>query len=153
MPNAILFDVLAALQSAIVARGLTGISAPNVVVQRAAGNRAADLPAQQFPSIVIAPYGAERLDPSAGTTSRDDVVYKVLVAIMAADNGDQQSNFNQYLTWRQSLRQLFHDQPLASLCFRVEVAPLDVVDRDAWFQRNVFASGLVLHCYSREPRG
>jgi hypothetical protein len=27
------------------------------------------------------------------------------------------------------------------------------VDRDAWFQRNIFASGLVLNCYSRETRG
>src|SRR5262245_12765623 len=132
MPNALLFDILSAVQTAIVARGLTGISAPIVVVQKVAGNRAADLPAQPFPSIVIAPHGAEQLDPGAGTTSRDDAVYKVLVAIMAADNGDQQTNFNQYLTWRESLRRMFHNQPLAGLCFRVEVAPLDVVDRDAW---------------------
>src|SRR5262249_45225411 len=153
MPNAILFDILNAIQASIVARGLTGLAAANVVVQKAAGSRAADLPAQEFPSIVIAPFGAEGLDPDAGTTARDDVVYKVLVAILAADNGDQQANFNQYLTWRQSLRQLFHDQPLANLCFRVEVQPLDVVDRDAWYQRNVFASGFVLKCFSRETRG
>jgi hypothetical protein len=141
------------IQASIVARGLTGLAPANVVVQKVAGSRAGDLPAQEFPSIVIAPYGSEALDPQAGTTSRDDVVYKVLVAILAADNGDQQANFNQCLTWRQSLRQLFHDQPLASLCFRVEVQPLDVVDRDAWFQRNVFASGFVLKCFSREVRG
>jgi len=153
MPNAILFDILNAIQTSIVARGLTGVGPANVVVQKVAGSRAGDLPAQEFPSIVIAPYGAEGVDPEAGTTSRDDVVYKVLVAILAADNGDQQANFNQYLTWRQSLRQLFHDQPLANFCFRVEVQPLDVVDRDAWHQRNVFASGFVLKCFSREARG
>ena len=153
MPNAILFDILNAVQSGIAGRGLAGISSANVLVQKVPGNRASDLPAAQFPSIVIAPYGSEGLDPAAGTTSRDDVVYKVLVAILAADNGDQQANFNQYLTWRQSIRQLFHDQPLGSLCFRVEVEPLEIVDRDTWFQRNLFASGLVLNCYSREPRG
>jgi hypothetical protein len=153
MPNAILFDILNSIQSAIAGRGLTGVSAANVVVQKVPASRAADLPATQYPAIVIAPHRSEEVDPDAGTNARDDVVYRVLVAILAADDGDQQANFNQYLTWRQSIRQLFHDQPLANLCFRVEVAPLDVVDRDAWFQRNVFASGLVLNCYSRETRG
>jgi hypothetical protein len=153
MANAVLFDILHAIKSAIEARNLTGIASANILVQKVAGNRAADLPAQQFPSIVIAPYGAEGLDPQAGTTSRDDVVYKVLLAILAADNGDQEAHFELYLSWRQSLRQLFHDQPLAALCFRVEVQPLDVVDRDAWFQRNIYASALVLKCFSREPRG
>ena len=38
----------------------------------------------ECPAIVIAPCGAEGLDPEAGTTSRDDVVYKVMVAILAA---------------------------------------------------------------------
>ncbi len=153
MPNAILFDILNTVQAGIAGRGLAGLSPANVLVQKLAGNRASDLPAPPLPAIVIAPYGSEGLDPAAGTTSRDDVVYKVLVAILAADNGDQQANFNQYLTWRQSIRQLFHDQPLASLCFRVQVEPLEIVDRDAWFQRNVFASGLVLQCFSRETRG
>ena len=153
MPNAILFDILSAVKAAIEGRGLVGLGSANIIIQKVPSNRPADLPAQQFPCITIAPYGAEGLDPAAGTTSRDDVVYKVVVAIIAADNGDQEAHFNQHLTWRQSIRQLFHDQPLAALCFSVQVRPLDIVDRDAWFQRNVFASGLVLHCFSREPRG
>jgi len=122
-------------------------------VQKVAGNRPGDLPAPPLPAIVIAPCGREQLDPQAGTTSRDDVVYRVLVAILAADNGDQAAGFDQYLGWRESIRRLFHDQPLAALCFSVQVEPLDVVDRDAWFERNLFASGLVINCYSREPRG
>ena len=81
------------------------------------------------------------------------MVYKIVLAILAADNGDQEAHFNLYLTWRESLRKLFHDQPLGSLCFSVQVEPLEVVDRDAWFQRNLFASGLVLRCFSRESRG
>jgi hypothetical protein len=153
VPNAVLFDILAQVQTAIVARGLVGIGSANVIVQKVPGNRPADLPAQQFPCIVIAPYASEQLDPLAGTTSRDDVVYRVIVAILAADNGDQEAHFNLYLSWRQSLRQLFHDQPLANLCFRVQVEPRDVVDREAWQQRNLFASALVLHCFSRESRG
>jgi len=150
---AILFDLLTQIKTAIVSRGLTGIGIANVLIQKIAGNRPADLPAQQFPCIVIAPYAAEELDPLAGSTSRDDVVYRVLVAILAADNGDQEAHFNLYLTWRESIRKLFHDQPLADLCFSVQVEPQDVVDRDAWLSRNLFASGLVLCCYSRETRG
>jgi hypothetical protein len=153
MPNAVLFDILNQVKTAIAGRGLVGIGSASILVQKVPGNRPADLPTQQFPSIVIAPYGSEDVDPLAGSTSRDDVVYRVVVAILAADNGDQQAHFNQYLTWRQSIRQLFHDQPLGSLCFSVQVKPLDVVDRDAWYQRNLYASGLVLHCFSREPRG
>ena len=84
MATAVLFDILNAIKTAIEARGLVGIASANVVVQKVPGNRPADLPAQQFPAIVIAPYGAEELDPRAGTTSRDDVVYPVLVAILAA---------------------------------------------------------------------
>ena len=153
MPNAVLFDLLSQIKTTIAARGLAGIGSAGILVQKVPGNRPADLPAQQFPCIVIAPYGAEELDPLAGSTSRDDVVYRVVVAILAADNGDQEAHFNQYLTWRESIRRLFHDQPLGSLCFSVQVRPLDVVDRDAWYQRNLFASGLVLNCFSREPRG
>ncbi len=153
MPNSVLYDILGAIKTAIEARGLVGIASANIVIQKIPGNRPADLPAQQFPAIVIAPYGAEELDSRAGTNSRDDVVYPVLVAILAADDGDQELHLNQYLTWRQSIRQLFHDQPLASLCFTVQVKPLDMIDREAWLKRNLFASGLVLQCFSREPRG
>src|SRR5438876_6919014 len=124
MPNAILFDILNQVKALIEARGLVGIGSANVIVQKVPSNRPADLPAQEFPCIAIAPFGAEDLDPQAGTTSRDDVVYRVVVAILAADNGDQQAHFNQYLSWRQSIRQLFHDQALSnangSLCFQVQ---------------------------------
>ena|SRR5579872_947101 len=153
MPNAILFDILSAIKTAIEGRGLVGVASANVVVQKVPGNRPADLPVQQFPAIVIAPFGAEEIDPRAGTTSRDDVVYPVLVAILAADDQDQELHLNQYLTWRQSIRQLFHDQPLSTLCFSVQVKPLDTIDRDAWLKRNLFASGLLLNCFSRESRG
>ncbi|MBS0265644.1 MAG: hypothetical protein JSS02_27175 [Planctomycetes bacterium] len=153
MPHAILFDILQQIQSSIQSRALPGLGSAQVLIQKVPGNRPADLPTQQFPCIVIAPSGAEQLDPLAGTTTRDDVVYRVLIAILAADEGDQSAQFNLYLSWRQSLRQLFHDQPLADLCFRVQVQPLDIVDREAWLHGALYVSRLLLNCYSREPRG
>ena len=151
--SAILFDILNEVRRSIAERNLPGLASANIVVQKAPGNRPADMPARQFPCVLIAPHGAEQLDPRTGSNVRDDVVYPVLVAVLAADQGDQEAHFQKYLAWRQSLRQLFHEQPLGSLCFLVRVEPLDVVDADAWRKQNLFVSNLLLHCYSREPRG
>jgi hypothetical protein len=171
---AILFDMLTLVQTGLAARGLvdengTPLPSGAFIVQTVPSNRPSDLPAQpSYPVVIVAPFGPEGLDPNAGTTSRDDVVYKIVVAILAKDQQTQGQNLNLYLGWRQSIRQLFHNQPLpnqvtatvngnvytsGTLAFRVEVQPLEVVDREAWFQRNLFASGNVLNLFSREPRG
>jgi len=49
LPNAILFDILTQVKTAIAGRGLVGIGSANILVQKVPGNRPADLPAQQFP--------------------------------------------------------------------------------------------------------
>ena len=137
MSAALLFDILTRIKAAIVARALPGIGAANVILQEVPGPRAAELPAQQFPCVVIAPSGAEQIDPQGGTTSRDDVVYRVVVALVAIECGDSAARFAQALGWRQSVRRLFHDQPLDELCFTVRVQPLDIVERDAWLQNRL----------------
>jgi hypothetical protein len=151
--TALLFDILTEIRLRIGGRNLPGLASANIVVQKVPANRPADLPARQFPCILITPHGAEQLPPERGTNLRDDVVYPVRLAILAADAGDQETHFRQYLTWRQSLRQLFHNQPLGELCFQVRVEPLEVVDADLWRKQNLFVSQLVLHCTAREPRG
>ena len=90
MSSPILFDILDAVRSDIQALALPGLSAANVVVQKVPGNRAQDLPAVEYPCILIAPHGAESTDPLAGTNLRDDIVYPVRITILAADAGDQQ---------------------------------------------------------------
>lgn len=161
MANAVLYDILHAIRADVQALNLPGLAAANVVVQKVPSDRTKDLPAVKFPCLVIAPYGAETIDPEAGSNLRDDVVYPVLVAVIAAEGNDdeqpldqQTRDFNLYLTWRERLRKNFSQQRLSTeLCFKVEVQPLDIVDRTAWFERNVFSSGLLLKCYSRESRG
>ena len=152
MANAVLYDVLLAVQSEIRALSLDGIAGCNIVVQKVPSDQPKDLPASRFPAVLIAPYGPEVLNSSDGTNSRDDILYPVVVVLLAADNGNQTSNFNTYLTWRETIRRSFHNQALSTLCYQVQVQPQDIVDRSAWFDRNLFASGLVLRCFSREGR-
>jgi hypothetical protein len=166
---AILFDLMTLAKTSIVNRGLTGVSSANVLIQKVPTTKPSVLPGKPvtYPCILLAPYGPEGLDPNAGTNIRDDVVYKVLLAILAADNQDQAQSFNKYLTWRESLRKLFHNQPFPNqttatvngtsygsgqIAWHILVTPLDVVDRDQWF-KNVFASAMVLNATSREGRG
>jgi hypothetical protein len=140
---------------------LPGMPPANVVIQKVPGDRLQDLPAERYPCILICPYGAETLDPRAGTNNRDDVVYPVMVAILASERdaarqptSQQEKRFDQYLRWRESIRKSFHNQRLTStLCHTVEVQALEIVDRSVWFERGIFVSRLLLRCVSRESRG
>lgn len=154
MPNALLFDILEAIRAELQTLALPGLAAANVVVQKVPGDRSADLPAVKYPCLLIAPLGAERLDPSAGTNLRDDVEYAVRLTILIAETGNQEERFNQFLSWREIIRRAFHNQRLAVAgCFTVRVRPLDVVEQTVWSESNLFMSSLVLHCFAREPRG
>lgn len=150
----LLFDILTAVRADLQALNLPGLSAANIVVQKVPGDRVQDLPSVPLPCLLVAPHGSESADPLAGTNLRDDIVYPIRVTILAADGTDQQFGFQQYLGWRETIRRSFHNQRLtANLCFTVQVQPLAIVDRSAWTERGLFVSGLVLNCFSREPRG
>lgn len=158
MANAILFDILEAVRSDIVALNLSGLADANVVLHKVVSTQAADLPATKFPCVIVAPWGRESNDPVSNL--RDDVGYPVVVAIIDSEQADnpqpgteQRQKLNQYLTWRERIRKSFNEQRLTTLCHRVHVEPLDIVDKAAWEQKGLFVSGLVLRCYSRESRG
>lgn len=152
--TSVLCDILAAVQSRIQGLQLPGLSGGNVIVQKVAGNQTPDLPAGSLPYVLIAPHSAESSDPMAGTNLRDDIVYPVRVTIVAADAGDQQFGFRQYVGWREAVRRLFHNQRLANpSCFTVHVQPLAIVDAAVWIDRGLYVSALVLNCFSREARG
>jgi hypothetical protein len=152
---AVQFDILEAVQTAIQGLSLSGVSSANVVLLKVATDQAPDLPGVKFPAILIAPFGAETLTPTAGTNLRDDIEYPVLVAIVVADNRSQTTGFETYLGWRQSIRRKFHHKTEAfsgvSSVFNSVVTPLAVVDAPAWV-RNSFVSGLVVRVSSREVR-
>ena len=140
--------VLQSIQAKIIALGLS-ISAENVVVGKVANDRN-----HSKPCILISPYRREELKAAAGTNLRDDIGYQIQISILDADNRDPSANLNTYLLWREQIRRAFHNSRLAGVgsVYSTQVMPLQVVDADAWFQRNQFVSGLVVHCISRETR-
>ena len=91
--------------------------------------------------------------------TRDEVIYPVRVGILATERNatetatlQQTQNYNQYLTWRESIRKSFHNQHLSTLCW-IEVRPISIVDQAAWINRDLFVSELELRCHSIEARG
>jgi hypothetical protein len=172
MPTAVQYSLLTTIQSAVQGRALTiigGSALPNanVVLQPVPSNLESDLPSTPYPSILVAPWAPEGLNPAEGSTSRDDIYYRILVCILASKNdfmpasGGSISNLNVYFYWRESIRKLFHDQAsalssvnsAAGVINQVQVQPLEPVDKRAWRERQIFASGMVLNIISREPRG
>lgn len=158
MANAILYDILEAVRSDLVALDLPGLAAANVVVHKVVSTRVADLPAVQFPCVVIAPWGRESVEPHSNL--RDTVGYPVVVAIIdkeSTDNlqpqSDQLQQLNMYLQWRETIRHSFSYQRLSTLAHTVRIESLDIVDKAAWEQKGLWVSGLVLRCLSIESRG
>jgi hypothetical protein len=151
--QAVLEQCLTAVQARIRSLLLDGIDPANVVILKSPDDRETSLPA--FPAVSISPYRSETLDLSGGTNRQDDVGYRLLVAMWAADEWDQTVNRNQYLTWRQRIRRAFHHTrlPGVSEVITAHVEPHDIVAADAWHEHGLFVSGLVLHFTSREPRG
>ncbi|MFN0051077.1 MAG: hypothetical protein ACKV0T_02740 [Planctomycetales bacterium] len=149
----VLFDILTSVRGVIQGLNLPGLGAANVVIQKVPADRVQDLPAVPLPAVLIAPWGAELVEPLAGTNLRDDIIHPVRVMILAADDADQSFSLSQYLDWRERLRRTFHNQRLTTPpCFVIHVEPLPIVDRAAWSDRHLFVSSLLLRCHSREPR-
>jgi hypothetical protein len=152
---AVQYDILGAIKTAIQGLSLSGVSSANVVLLKVATDQQSDLPGVKFPAILLAPFGAETMDPAAGTNVRDDTVYPVLVGIVAADNRSQTASFETYLGWRESIRKKFHNNISAfsgvSSVFNSVVSPLAIVDAPAWL-KNSFVSGLIVRVSSREAR-
>lgn len=153
----VLEDILQAVKTGITGLSLSGLSSSNVLVQKVPSIRPADLPAATSgPFVVVAPLGAEQIDPAAGTNLRDDKVYPIIAAIVAVDSQSQSANRDTYLTWRQTIIRKFNHNLTAfsgvSTVINSVVQPQAIVDPDAFFGRNVFVSAMLVQVTSREPR-
>jgi hypothetical protein len=154
---AILFDILVELQKQVQALDLPGIPLGNVVLCQVPAVEIARMNSQQLPAVVIAPFGAETVAPQSNL--KDDVVYPVLVAIVTSTkivgenvNEKQLADFDQRLTWRQTIRQAFSSQRLTqSLVHQISVQPLQIIDPTA-YARDLYVSGFLLRLTNREGR-
>jgi hypothetical protein len=152
----VLYRCLLATRARIQGLALPGITGTHVVIQKVASDR--DLgagQAQEFPAILISPVGGEQIPAVDSTNLRDEVVYPVLVTILAADNQNQIANFPLYLQLREAIARAFRNQALPGVdeVYQCEVISRDIVSAEAFFRHNLFLSALVLQFRAREPRG
>lgn len=150
------YDILNAIKTGIQGLSLSGLSNDNVLVHKIPTNATKDLPATKYPSVIIAPFGAETIDPNAGTNLRVDIVYPSLIGILVGDNSSQTSDFDRTLTWRRAIIGKFHQvkasfSAITGLC-DCWVTPQAIVDPGAWLDKNVFASAVVSNVKCREAR-
>ena len=150
------YQCLLAAQEVIQGLGLDGVSSENVVVRKLPLDRAlgADQPTT-LPAILLSPQ-RETMDPHAGLTGLDDVVYGVLVTMVDADNQEPTLalNLDRYTLWREQIARAFRSQRLAAVpqVINTYIEPADPIVPEAW-QNNLFAGALALRFVSREPRG
>lgn len=152
----VLYRCLLATHARIAALTLAGFAIENLLIRKAPGDR--DIGSGEtysFPAIQISPGSSESMDASAGTNRRDDVIYPVLVTILAADNQNQEQNFSRYLGWRERIARAFRNQPLVGVeeVYQCEISPQDIVEPQAFWRQNLYSSSLLLNFKSREPRG
>lgn len=150
------YRCLQAVQSVIRSLALDGISPDSVLVRKLATDRDVGQNLHfALPCIQITPHSAETMPLASGTNLRDDVIYRVLITILVADNQNAQIELERYLGWRQRIARAFRNQPLLGLpeIYQCEITPHDVVSSEAWLRHNLFCSALQLQFHSREPRG
>jgi|GEM_PF-2827152 len=139
------FDTLTAIKSIVDGLSLTGLTGGSVV-QEIATYLDGQTP---LPFISISPYGPEKLGDELN--DRDGVYYGVAVCIVGKPDV---TSLEQRLAWRQTLRRNLNNHSFASLGmnYNLEVEPGNVVEPQAWFDRNAFVSGFVVRAFFQEPR-
>lgn len=128
---------------------LIGISDANIVVRKVWKRDALNTP-----NIQITMPTHEDMPRMAGTNFRDDVVYRVMVAMTDKDNRNQTIHRTDYLQWRQSIARHFRCQPLANhrQIYTCEVTPVSLMEPKHW-QDGYWVGRILLNFYSREERG
>ena len=136
---------------------LPGVPRANIVICQSPAVEIARMPAARMPAVVIGPFGAETIAASSNVS--DDIVYPVIVAIVASLKIDaeqptdrQVMGVDQRLSWRETIRKAFSNQRLdATRGYNMALTPLAIVDNAA-FQRDLFVSGFTLRISNREGR-
>jgi hypothetical protein len=144
-----------AAQAKIRSLSLTSIDNSDVIIRKLDSDRGADDGTYDYPMIVISSFGVETLPKTGGTNARDEVIYPVVVTILAADNQDLSTNQNKYLLWRQKISRAFRNQNLTDVAeiYTVTVQPGPITSPQAFWERNLYHSSLIIKCHSREIRG
>ena len=119
------------------------------------------IPTPSNPSIIVSPFGGERLGhPNIPDTNLSYVIgYPCLICVLDPVNQDQTTRKDSHFQWRENIVQQYEssaymlsittsngsivDQTLDTMTF---------VDPGAWFDRNIFASPVLLIVWFRRRR-
>lgn len=113
-----------------------------------------------FPSILVAPFGAEEVDREQSTNIADQIIYPILVAILDDANEVYRTNLEARLEEREQLYDFFiHNRteyqagmPNSARLLDIDVTPRDVIEPEAWFDNNLFVSSFELEFTVMRPR-
>ena len=120
--------------------------------------RTSELAGQPFPLLLLSLVGDEAAEGTAGGTNlRDDVTYTMELRVIAEDNPDQSSSWEDLVHWREIIRKQFHhqSQPFADVpeFVKCEVVLGAVIDRAQWMNSPLLVSLLTIRVTLREARG
>ena len=152
MADSIHFRLLEAVAHEIQQLCLDGIDDANITLLQVPDDKEQWLPS--LPGIIVAPFGQEQIEQA--TNASDDITYPVLVSILEAANQAQLTGLNQRLVWRECIIDHFlHNRlqfDVGTQPFDQEVEPLAIVDPNAWGERQLYVSALVVRCKVRKTR-
>lgn len=153
--TSIMFSLLTDARDRIQNLNLTGVTSSNIVVLTTPEDAERYLPG--LPAIMVTPFGSETIVNFDGTNARDDIGFPVLIAIVDAANRDQSTDLNQWLLWREDIIDEFIHSPAGTtprgVPLETMIEPKPIVDIQAWFQKNLFVSALVVRTKVRIERG
>lgn len=155
MADSLWGQALEDVQSAIRGLALLGLQDEHVVVLHVPSDSKKYVPG--LPAILITPFGSEDLPRSEGTMSRDQWQLPILVGILdAANQVNTLATLDARLLWRETIIDHFvfnRDAfPSVTNMSDVYVDPQPAVDISAWFERQIFASAIVVRALIRKPR-
>jgi hypothetical protein len=152
--EAIQYQILGQVQTAVRALGLTSLASGSVVVKKLPLERVKRNDALSYPICIITPEQGP-LNPMAGDNVNDDIVYGVGVNLADSDNQERTlaANLNKYLLWLQKIRKAFHNKRLSGIntVWTCHVSPMPPVSTSHWMNQ-LWASGHLLKFISRENR-
>lgn len=141
-----------AVVSGIQSLNLPGIDAASVIKVKVLSDRKDEFP--KLPGVIVANYGNKAAILNQGVTSRDDIPYQVIVAVLQAGNQDQTQYADRMEFWTERISSKFRFQALSQVSTVYYCEPVTDVNFDSGaFFKNLDAGILIFRFISRETRG
>jgi hypothetical protein len=109
-----------------------------------------------YPAVICSLPPGEGEQMVGGLNASEDVGYPVAVTIIAAENRDWSldTDGDRCCLWREKIILHFHNKrlPGVSEVYHCKVEPRQTIDTEAFMDRNLLVSVLVVRCIARQAR-